>query len=104
MKKFLIITISTIFLLSGASNLSAAEKAPQKVIDLANSVLASIGTDPIIIDAVKAENTKGKTLDQIKDMDQKWRAHAGIDDLDVRKIFADNPRKLIILCGNLCHG
>jgi hypothetical protein len=80
MKKFLIITISTIFLLSGASNLSAAEKAPQKVIDLANSVLASIGTDPIIIDAVKAENTKGKTLDQIKDMDQKWRAHAGIAD------------------------
>jgi hypothetical protein len=58
----------------------AAEKAPEKVVDLANSTLITIGTDPIIIKAVKAENAKGKTLAQIKDMDNKWKGHAGIAD------------------------
>jgi hypothetical protein len=58
----------------------AGEKAPQKVIDLANTKLAAIGTDPVIVKAVKAENAKGKTLAQIKAMDGKWRAHAGVAD------------------------
>ena len=58
----------------------AAEKAPQKVIDLANSKLAALGSDSVIIQAVKAENAKGKTLDQIKAMDEKWKGHAGIAD------------------------
>ena len=57
-----------------------AEKAPQKVVDLANSTLAAYGSDPIIVAAVKAENDKGKTLDQIKAQDAKWQASAGIAD------------------------
>ena len=40
----------------------------------------NIGTDPVIVKAVKAENAKGKTLAQIKKMDKKWRATPGIAD------------------------
>lgn len=58
----------------------AGEKAPQKILDLANTTLAQMGTDPIIVKAVKEENAKGKTLNQIQDMDKKWQAHAGIAD------------------------
>jgi hypothetical protein len=79
MKK-LIIVFTCFFLIFGASFAFAGEKAPQKVIDLANSVLAKLGADPVIVEAVKAENNKGKSLDQIKGMDEKWKGHAGVAD------------------------
>jgi hypothetical protein len=80
----------------------AGEKAPQGIIDLAYSTLAKFGTDPIIVRAVKAENAKGKTLDQIKELDKKWMATAGIADYMkalmenecgkyLRKIHASTP-------------
>jgi hypothetical protein len=59
---------------------ASAEEAPQKVVEMAQTELAGIGADPVIVAAVKAENSKGKTLQQIKDMDEKWRATAGIAD------------------------
>jgi len=68
------------FLAVGSGMVYAAEKAPQKVIDLAHSTLSLLGTDTVIVKAVKAENVKAKTLDQIKEMDKKWKAHAGIAD------------------------
>jgi hypothetical protein len=68
------------FMIVGAGNVCAGEKAPQKVFDLSNSTLAGHGTDPVIVEAVKAENAKGKSLGQIKEMDDKWKAHAGIAD------------------------
>ena len=58
----------------------AGEKAPQKVMDLARTTLVKLGEDPVIVKAVMAENAKGKTLDQIKAVDQKWQATAGLDD------------------------
>ena len=58
----------------------AAEKAPQSVYDLASSTLADIGHDPVIVQAVKAENAKGKSLSDIKAMDEKWKATPGIAD------------------------
>jgi hypothetical protein len=60
--------------------IACAETAPPKVVDLANSTLAAFGTDPIIVAAVKAENAKGKTLEQIKAQDKKWMADAGVAD------------------------
>lgn len=57
-----------------------AEEASQSVKELANGPLAKLGTDPVIVSAVKAENVKNKTLDQIKSMDEKWKAKAGIAD------------------------
>ncbi|CAB1063173.1 FIG01058713: hypothetical protein [Olavius sp. associated proteobacterium Delta 1] len=79
MKKTLTLLLVGLFLIMG-SNIAFAEKAPQKVIDLANGKLSKVGTDPVVINAVKAENAKGKTLDQIKDKDKKWKATAGIAD------------------------
>jgi hypothetical protein len=67
----------------------AGEKAPQQVVDLANAKLASLGTDPVIVQAVKEENAKGKTLAQIKEMDGKWKAHAGL--ADYMKALMDAP-------------
>ena len=80
MKQFNIIaTIATVALLF-TCGIATAEEAPQKVIDLANTTLAELGTEPVIVAAVKAENAKGKTLDQIKAMDKKWKATPGITD------------------------
>ena len=36
-----------------------AEQAPQKIVDLAHSELAALGTAPEIVSAVKAQNQKG---------------------------------------------
>ena len=80
MKKALMVMVAVMFLIVGIGVVYAAEKAPQKVIDLANSTLAKYGTDPVIVKAVKAANAKGMTLAQIQEMDKKWMAHAGIAD------------------------
>ena len=72
-----------------------AEPAPQKVIDLANTTLAAFAADPVIVEAVKAENAKGKTLDQVKKMDEDWQLEAGVT--EQMKAIMDNPaaQKLI---------
>ena len=79
MKKILTIIVTTLFVMAATTG-AHAEKAPQKVFDLANAKLAAIGTDPVIVAAVKAENAKGKTLDQIQAKDKEWKATAGIAD------------------------
>jgi hypothetical protein len=57
-----------------------ADEAPQKVKDLAQTQLVALAKDPNIVNAVKAENDKSKTLDQIKQMDQKWCNTPGVVD------------------------
>ena len=78
MKKTWIVMVSGLFLFAGMA--VAGEKAPQKVVDLANTQLVKMGEDPVIVAAVKAENAKGKSLDQIKAKDTEWKGHAGIAD------------------------
>lgn len=79
MKKTAIIVIALAVMMSfGIAH--AAEKAPQKIIDLGNTTLVAFGTDPVIVNAVKAENAKGKKLDQVKAQDAKWMADAGVAD------------------------
>jgi hypothetical protein len=80
MKKASIFLIIGLILAVGSGIAYAGEKAPQKIVDLANSTLAEYGTDPVIVGAVKAENAKGKTLDQIKELDKKWMATPGVTD------------------------
>lgn len=80
MKKGTTLIMACLFFMAGAGLLQAGEKAPQKVIDLANSTLAGYGTDPTIVKAVQEENAKAKTLDQIKAKDEEWKAFAGIAD------------------------
>lgn len=80
MKKTSIFLTIGLILAVGSAIAYAGEKAPQKIVDLANSNLAKYGTDPVIVKAVNAENAKGKTLDQIKELDKKWMATPGIAD------------------------
>jgi hypothetical protein len=80
MKKLVMVLVAGTFLVVGSGMICAAEKAPQKVIDLAHSTLAALGTDQVIVKAVKAENAKAKTLAQIKETDNTWKAHPGIAD------------------------
>lgn len=95
--KYVFIVVVSFFcfvLLSGM--VGAAEKAPQKVIDLANKEFVKLGSDPVIVKAVKAENAKNKTLDQIKEMDKKWRDTPGI--ADFMKALMESP------CGKHLRG
>jgi hypothetical protein len=94
MKKGLMLTLIIMFLVVGTRMIWAAEKAPQKVIDLANSKLVHLGTELIIVNAVKAENAKGKTLNQIKEMDNKWKADAGVTDYMQAMMESDCGRHL----------
>ena len=88
MKKASIFLIIGLILLVGSGIACAGEKAPQGVVDLANSTLAKLGSDPMIVAAVKAENAKGKTLAQIQELDKKWMATPGI--VDYMKALLDN--------------
>lgn len=91
------IILLTVFLLAvSAPVMLQGEKAPRKVIDLANKEFVKLGTDPVIVKAVKAENAKGKTLDQVKEMDTKWRGTPGI--ADFMKALMDSP------CGKHLQG
>jgi hypothetical protein len=88
MKKLMVLMVTVLCVALGIAVALAGEKAPQRVVDLANSNLVKLGTDPVIVAAVKAENTKGKTLAQIQDMDKKWMATAGV--VDYMKALMDS--------------
>lgn len=93
MKQALRILVGVSLILIGAGSY-AAEKAPQAVIDLANQELVKWGLDPEIVKAVKAENAKNKTLDQIKELDKKWIDTPGIDDF-MKGILENECSKLL---------
>lgn len=81
MKKFSYVMICLVLLISfAAAPLMAGEKAPEKAYDLAKGTLAALGSDPVIVKAVLAQNAKGQSLQEIQALDQKWMATAGIDD------------------------
>ncbi|KPK01108.1 MAG: hypothetical protein AMK71_06780 [Nitrospira bacterium SG8_35_4] len=80
MKKIIGLVVGCIFLTMASGVVCAAEEAPQKVVDLAHSSLVKLGSDLTIIKAVKSENAKGKTLDQVKVLDEKWKATPGVAD------------------------
>ena len=81
MKTWVVVTVCTLLSLGSASFARAGEKAPSQVIALARTALVKLGTDPVIVKAVKAENAKGKSLEHIKAMDERWRKTPGIADL-----------------------
>lgn len=87
-KKYLVSVVSVCLLGMSVSPALAAEKAPQKVVDLAQSDLIALGNDPVIIAAVKEENGKAKTLDQIKAHDEEWKGTAGV--VDYMKALMDS--------------
>jgi hypothetical protein len=79
MKKVLAVVVTALFLVVCIGAAFAAQKAPQKVTDLAPK-LAKFGTDKVIVEAVKAQNAKGETVEKAKEMDKKWKATPGVAD------------------------
>lgn len=67
-------------LLLAAPALAAAEQAPVSVCNLAEETLISFGTDPLLVEAVRAHNDRGLTLDTIRALDEQWVAHPGMAD------------------------
>ncbi len=73
-----------LFLVLGSTFSFAGDKASKKVSDLANNKLAKLGTDPIIVSAVRAGNAEVRTSDQIHQIDEKWKTAVGItEDMQV---------------------
>lgn len=56
-----------------------AEDAPAAVTALI-PVIKKWGEDPVLVAAVKEQNAKGMTLDQIQKRDKEWMATTGMDD------------------------
>jgi len=67
----------------------AAEKAPSAIVDHVSSVVAAWGADEVCVAAARAQNAKRQSLDQIKALDKKWMATAGVDDF--MQSLIDNP-------------
>jgi hypothetical protein len=61
--------------------ISATAQSPgQSVTDFVQSKLSPLGTDPMIVESVRAENEQGKTMDQVKILDEGWRMTEGVPD------------------------
>lgn len=80
MKTLQLAIVTIVFLVMGANWAGAGEQASPKVVAFAESVLLKYGTDPVLVDVVSEANAHAGTLEEIKAMDEKWQAHAGIAD------------------------
>ena len=80
MRYFKLVTLAVVLICCFLCGIALAEQAPEVVVKLAKTTIVDLGSDPVIVAAVKAENAKGKSLDQIKSLDEKWKATAGIAD------------------------
>jgi hypothetical protein len=79
MKRLLISSLLAVFLLSGGVAF-AGDSAPEELVEYAKSTLSILGVENIVVNAVNTANAKGKTLSQIKEMDEQWKGTAGIAD------------------------
>lgn len=70
-----VFTVSIMFF---TSLLWAAEKAPQEIVDIANNDLLELGRDKIIIEAVRAQNSSGLSMESIQKKDSDWKKTAGV--------------------------
>lgn len=78
--------VSAVLALCPAAFASDSAEAVRK---LAASELAALGKDPVIVAAVKAQNAAGRTLDEVKALDARWQATAGV--ADFMKALMDSP-------------
>jgi hypothetical protein len=61
---------------------------PKKVMDLVPGLLP-LGTDPVIVNAVKAQNAKPQTQAEIQKIQMQWTSNDGLD--AVSRAILDNP-------------
>jgi hypothetical protein len=79
MKRLFISSLLAGFLLAGGVAF-AGESAPAELVEYAETTLSTLGMENIIVNAVNTANAKGKTLSQIKEMDDQWKNTAGVTD------------------------
>ncbi len=72
------LALTMVSILCVACVVSAGEPAPVFVQKLAHEVLFDLGTDPVIVAAVKDQNAQHLDLEEIKARDIIWRNYAGI--------------------------
>lgn len=60
-------------------NCFAAEPAPEHVRTLVHNKVEQLAADPVLVEAARAQNSKKMTLEDIKSLDEKWRATPGIE-------------------------
>lgn len=78
MKRTFLIAVAIVF---GMTLIFGTAGADEKALNFfANTELAKIGHDKVIVKAVKAQNKKGMSLADIKAMDDKWKAEKGLAD------------------------
>jgi len=75
MQPISIILSLLIFLVPAMAN---AEQAPESVKKLAHTLM-EYGNNAILVRAVKMQNPKGVSLNEIKAIDTKWKATSGVD-------------------------
>lgn len=73
---------------------SFAEDAPQEVLDLVPE-LEKMGTNPVLVAAVKAQNAKSMSLFDIQARDATWKATTGVDGF--MKAIMENPAAIEML-------
>lgn len=65
-------------LLGFTATAQSEEKVPQAVYDLAET-LKDWGNNSVLVTAVKEQNAKGSSLDEIKSKDEAWMKTVGVD-------------------------
>lgn len=90
MKKMVFVAV--LVCVGAAGHAWCAEKTPARVLDFTNSVLTKYGSDQTVVTAVKNENVKGKTLEQIKSVDSKWIKSPGVDSF-MKEMLENNCSK-----------
>lgn len=89
--KLIRLAFAVLLVLSFSS--AVAEEAPASVKKLVPTI-QSWGNNPVLVAAVKAQNARGATLDQIKAKDQTWQATSGVDDTMKALMHNDAAREL----------
>ncbi len=69
-----------LLVLTLTAGMAFADPPPQTVYNLSKETLEAIGSDPVVVEAVKAQNAKRMTMDDIHAMDEKWKKTQGIAD------------------------
>ena len=73
MKRTVSIIIAAVFCMALFAGTAIADQA--KFAAFAKSSLAPIGQDKVVVKAVKAQNSKGITMDYIKKLDKAWKGN-----------------------------
>jgi len=80
MRMFSVLLAAVCMVFVGVAESVYAEGPPGKIVGYAHTRLAALGQDPAIVKAVRDGNAMGKSLNEIKAMDEKWKAEEGVAD------------------------